>query len=97
MQSTEPDPNKRLNSVQQIRNQINGVETEDTDQSSQNNAEQQRRVVELLGVALTRLNGRSGLSKTAEQRTTAIPQCGLCPSKRQPFHHPDPTQRSELR
>lgn len=27
----------------------------------------------------------------------AIPQCGLCPSKREPFHHPDPTQRSELR
>ncbi|GAB5406532.1 MAG: hypothetical protein Aurels2KO_47630 [Aureliella sp.] len=70
MQSTDPDPNKRLNSVHQIRNQINGVETEDNDpQSSQNNAEQQRRVVELLGVALTRLNGRSGLSKTAEQRT----------------------------
>ena len=27
----------------------------------------------------------------------AIPQCGLCPSRREPFHHPDPTQRSELR
>lgn len=30
-------------------------------------------------------------------RSKAIPQCGLCPSKREPFHHPDPTQRSELR
>ena len=30
-------------------------------------------------------------------RSKAIPQCGLCPSKRQSFHHPDPTQRSELR
>lgn len=28
--------------------------------------------------------------------TKAIPQCGLCPSRREPFHHPDPTQRSEL-
>ena len=28
--------------------------------------------------------------------TKAIPQCGLCPSRRDPFHHPDPTQRSEL-
>ncbi len=27
----------------------------------------------------------------------AIPQCGLCPSRREPFHHPDPTQRGELR
>ena len=29
--------------------------------------------------------------------TKAIPQCGLCPSKRVPFRHPDPTQRSVLR
>lgn len=28
--------------------------------------------------------------------TRAIPQCGLCPSWRKPFQHPDPTQRSEL-
>jgi len=28
--------------------------------------------------------------------TKAIPQCGSCPSRREPFHHPDPTQRSEL-
>ena len=29
--------------------------------------------------------------------TKTIPQCGLCPSKRVPFKHPDPTQRSEIR
>ena len=29
--------------------------------------------------------------------TKAIPQCGLCPSKRVPFKHPDPTLRSEIR
>jgi hypothetical protein len=29
--------------------------------------------------------------------TKAIPQCGLCPSNRVPFKHPDPTQRSEIR
>jgi uncharacterized Fe-S cluster-containing radical SAM superfamily protein len=27
----------------------------------------------------------------------AIPQCGLCPSRREPFRHPDPTQRIEPR
>ncbi len=29
--------------------------------------------------------------------TKAIPQCGLCPSKRVPFKHPNPTQRSVIR
>ncbi|MBB3204936.1 hypothetical protein FHS27_000703 [Rhodopirellula rubra] len=29
--------------------------------------------------------------------TKAIPQCGLCPSKRTAFSHPDPLQRSALR
>ncbi len=28
--------------------------------------------------------------------TKAIPQCGLCPSKRITFRHPDPTQRPIL-
>ncbi len=29
--------------------------------------------------------------------TKAIPQCGLCPSNRVPFKHPDPLKRSALR
>ena len=29
--------------------------------------------------------------------TKAIPQCGLCPSRRTKFHHPNPLQRSALR
>ncbi|XZE56169.1 radical SAM protein [Planctomycetaceae bacterium SH139] len=29
--------------------------------------------------------------------TKVIRQCGLCPSNRVPFKHPDPTQRSEIR
>ncbi len=63
--NTQADPNKPVTSVHQIRSQINGSECESNDPHiQQNNGEQQRRIVELLGIALTRLSGRGGLSKT---------------------------------
>lgn len=62
--NTQADPNQPATSVHQIRSQINGSECEGNEPHiQQNNGEQQRRIVELLGIALTRLSGRGGLSK----------------------------------
>ena len=63
--NTQADPNKPTTSVHQIRSQINRSECEGNEPHiQQNSGEQQRRIVELLGIALTRLSGRGGLSKT---------------------------------
>lgn len=65
---TEPNPSSHRHSVHQMRRQIDGAQDKTEHPGDQNTADQhQRRVVELLGIALTRLNGRSGLSKSSEQ------------------------------
>ncbi|TWT68586.1 hypothetical protein Pan14r_08330 [Crateriforma conspicua] len=65
---TEPDPAIHRHSVHQVRQQLDGADEVPKQPSDQNTADQhQRRVVELLGIALARLNGRGGLSKSPEQ------------------------------
>ncbi|MCC9654670.1 hypothetical protein [Rhodopirellula halodulae] len=68
---TEPDPAIHRHSVHQMRQQLDEAGEEIEQPIDQNTADQhQRRVVELLGIALARLNGRGGLSKTTEQDGT---------------------------
>ncbi|MCD0462299.1 hypothetical protein [Roseiconus lacunae] len=64
---TEPDPPIHRHSVHQVRQQRDGADEETEQPIGQNTADQhQRRVVEILGIALARLNGRGGLSKSTE-------------------------------
>ncbi|WP_436717435.1 hypothetical protein U8335_11280 [Roseiconus lacunae] len=64
---TEPDPAIHRHSVHQMRQQLDGADEETEQPINQNTADQhQRRVVEILGIALARLNGRGGLSKSTE-------------------------------
>ena len=51
---------------------------------------------ELMIYAVESDAAKAAASRKALQRA-GIPQCGLCPSKRTSFDHPDPTQRSVLR
>ena len=68
---TEPGPAIHRNSVHQMRQQLDGADEETERPIDQNTAGQhQRRVVELLGIALARLNGRGGLSKSTAQDGT---------------------------
>ncbi|QDV40672.1 hypothetical protein Enr13x_05060 [Stieleria neptunia] len=68
---TEPDPANHRHSVHQLRQQLDRAGEKSEQPTDQNSADQhQRRVVELLGIALSRLNGRGGLSKSTEQSGT---------------------------
>ncbi|TWU61937.1 hypothetical protein V7x_36280 [Crateriforma conspicua] len=65
---TEPDPAIHRHSVHQMRQQLEGADEATEQPIGQNTADQhQRRVVEILGIALARLNGCGGLTKSPEQ------------------------------